>query len=52
MITEGDINIRTIEERDLKVIYEFNSQKARGNYQEFQFESFRKLQLEYEKDGF
>ena len=52
MITEGDINIRTIEERDLKVIYGFNSQKTRGNYQEFQFESFRKLQLEYEKDGF
>ncbi|WP_026887000.1 GNAT family N-acetyltransferase [Clostridium beijerinckii] len=52
MITEGDINIRTIEERDLKVIYEFNSQKTCEDYQEFQFESFRKLQLEYEKDGF
>ncbi|NMM63047.1 GNAT family N-acetyltransferase [Clostridium sp. P21] len=52
MIKQGSICIRTIEECDLKVIYELNSQKKRGNYQEFQFESFRKLQMQYEKDGF
>lgn len=52
MISHENICIRAIEERDLKVIYEWNSEKMRGNYQEFQFESFRKLQNEYEKDGF
>lgn len=52
MIKQGNINIRAIEESDLKAIYEFNSQKTRGNHQEFQFESFRSLQREYEKDGF
>lgn len=52
MIRQGDISIRTIENSDLRVVYEFNSQNIRGNYQEFEFQSFRKLEIEYEKNGF
>ncbi|KOR24746.1 GNAT family protein [Clostridium sp. L74] len=52
MIVQENICIRTIEEKDLREIYKWNSQKVRGEYQEFQFESFRQLQKEYEKDGF
>lgn len=52
MIKQGNICIRTIEEDDLKAIYNWNSQNMRGNYEEFQFESFQNLQTEYEKNGF
>lgn len=52
MIRKKNISIRSIEERDLKVIYEWNSQEMRGLYQEFHFESFHQLQNDYKKDGF
>lgn len=52
MIIQENICIRAIEKHDLKEIYKWNSQKVRGKYQEFQFQSFRQLQNEYEKDSF
>ncbi len=52
MINKGDIVIRTIEDEDLDLIYRWNSEKFRGNFQEFKFQSLNELKKEYDKSGF
>ena len=52
MLNRGDITIRAIEDEDLEVIYRWNSEKFRGGFQEFQFESLNELKKEYNKSGF
>lgn len=44
--------LRTILKEDLNRIYILNSEENRGEYQEFQFDSYKNLEIEYEKNGF
>ncbi len=49
---KNSLRIRTITENDLEIISSWNNSASRGDFQEFNFESFRELELEYQKNGF
>ncbi len=49
---KNDLKIRTIRHNDLEIIYQWNSPIVRGDFQEFNFESFRELESDYQKNGF
>ncbi|MTI71195.1 MAG: GNAT family N-acetyltransferase [Firmicutes bacterium] len=52
MITNNGLIIRTLEEKDLQLVKKWNNQQARGDYQEFNFQSLYNIKKEFEKDGF
>ena len=52
MILKDNLIIRTVKEKDLNLLHKWNSQKSRGEYQEFNFESSVKLRKHYEDNGF
>ena len=52
MLVKDKLIIRTIEKEDLDVLYRWNSQQARGLYQEFEFSSLVNITKEFEKNGF
>ncbi len=49
---DNGLRIRTITENDLEILYNWNSPIARGDFQEFNFESYKELESEYQKNGF
>ncbi len=49
---KNSLSIRTIRSGDLEIIYSWNCPVSRGEFQEFNFESFRQLEAEYQKNGF
>ncbi|MEG0806458.1 MAG: GNAT family protein [Lachnospiraceae bacterium] len=52
MLQMDEICIRPVEEEDLDTLYNWNTQEIRGDYQECQFESRKKIQQDFEEDGF
>lgn len=52
MIIHDLICIRTIEERDLELLYKWNTPDFRGDFQECQLESLKRIQTDYEEDEF
>ncbi len=52
MIDYNELKLRAVLERDLKEIYTLNGEEYRGDYQEFEYDSFKNLELEYNKNGF
>ena len=51
MLENRDVRIRCIEETDLDFVYSCASQRVRGEYQGFRFESWTSLVRAYEEDG-
>ncbi|PID28045.1 MAG: hypothetical protein CSB55_06820 [Candidatus Cloacimonadota bacterium] len=49
---KSSVKIRAIKENDLETIYNWNSPDSRGCFQEFTFESFKRLESEYQENGF
>lgn len=52
MISENDIRIRTIEEKDLAQLYKWNTPEMYGGFEEYRLGSKRELEKEYEETGF
>lgn len=52
MMIKDSIIIRTVNEEDLSLLYKWNSQQARGSYQEFQFDSLVSIKKNYNESGF
>ncbi len=49
---QNDLRIRTIVDNDLEIVYNWNNPISRGDFQEFNFGSFKELESEYQKNGF
>lgn len=52
MMVKGTTIIRSVKEEDLSLIYKWNSQHARGPYQEFEFDSFVNIKKSFQETGF
>lgn len=52
MIIKDSIIIRTVKEEDLSLLGKWNSQQARGPYQEFQFDSLVNIKKNFNETGF
>lgn len=52
MMVKDSIIIRTVKEEDLSLLYKWNSQQARGPYQEFQFDSLGNIKKNFHESGF
>jgi len=52
MIRKKDLIIRTIKEKDLKLLAEWETPEIRGRYQEYHFRSMVELEEKYNKNGF
>lgn len=52
MISENEIRIRTMEEKDLAQLFKWNTPEMYGAFEGYRLRSKRELEKEYEKNGF